>query len=195
MNWDDRICLQQTWSNIEKGWKVEVEWKLTPHGVGLFAAQAIRAGTILRTGVKGCNLLQFSSTDDIEAFCQNGSEDEYNPRVKYVSDYLWGFTTVGTDERGYSRGEQVERNRFYGCWIPGNGLNHSIEPNTVYRTSEAGINLVALTDIEKGNELYDDYRRHGHAPSWLLDWALAHDATLNFAECNDFVAHPDEMDY
>lgn len=44
--------------------------------------------------------------------------------------------------------------------IPGNGLNHNESPNTVYREhseqgTNAGVSLVALTDITKGDELYD----------------------------------------
>ena len=91
VDWDDRIALQKLWSNREKGWKVDVEWKMTPVGVGLFAAQDIAAGTILRTGIFGCNLKQLSSIDDIENFCQNGSDDEYDARLRYVADYLWGY--------------------------------------------------------------------------------------------------------
>lgn len=101
MDWDDRIALQKSWSNSEKGWKVDVEWKMTPFGVGLFAAQDIVAGTILRTGVIGCNLKELSSIADIEAFCQSGREDEYDARLRYVADYLWGFTVRGTDKEGY----------------------------------------------------------------------------------------------
>ena len=57
----------------------------------------------------------------------------------------------------------------------GNGLNHRLEPNTVYRAAgggtEEGINLVALTNIKSGEQLFDDYRRHGSAPQWALDFA------------------------
>lgn len=117
-------------------------------------------------------------------------DGEYDARLRYVSDYLWGFTTQGTDERGYVDRNEEEK-RFYGMWIPGNGLNHSPNPNTVYRTTQDGINLVALTDVQAGSELYDDYRRHGRAPEWLLDFARDYQVTLNFSECNDFV-NPDK---
>lgn len=188
VDWDDRIALQKSWSNSEKGWKVDVEWKMTPFGVGLFAAQDIVAGTILRTGVIGCNLKELSSIEHIEEFCQSGREDEYYARLRYVADYLWGFTVSGTDKEGYCDAHhQDERHRFFGAWVPGNGLNHSPRPNTVYRTTPRGIDLVALTDVMSGDELYDDYRRHGQAPKWLADFARQKQLTLNFAECNDFV--------
>eukprot|EP00961_Rhodomonas_salina_P156511 2107588-Rhodomonas_salina.7 len=48
LEWDDRIGLQEKWANAEKGWKVLVEWKQTPYGAGVFAAQDIAAGTVLR---------------------------------------------------------------------------------------------------------------------------------------------------
>ena len=69
-------------------------------------------------------------------------------------------------------------------------------PNTVYRpifdennpSVVVGINLVALTDIQYGEELFDDYRRHGLAPRWLLQFAKDYNLpSLNFANCNDFV--------
>lgn len=159
---------------------------MTLFGVGLFAAEDIAAGTVLRTGVIGRNLLQFTNADDIESFCQRGGSDEFDSRLRYTCDYLWGFTTKGTDEQGY-RDTYKEKHRFYGCWVPGNGLNHKTEPNTVYRSSENGINLVALTEVEAGDELYDDYTRHGRAPEWLLAFSQKYNVNLNFAECNDFV--------
>jgi len=182
-DWDDRIALQQSWSNPEKGWKVDVEWKMTSYGVGLFAAQDITKGTVMRTGIVGRNLKQLRSIADIEALTNN---DEYDARLRYVADYLWGFHTSGTDEQGYCN-TQEEHTRFYGMWIPGNGLNHSPNPNTVYRTSKNGIDLVALTHIQPGDECLDDYRRHGRAPEWLLEFAKEKQVTLNFSECNDFV--------
>ena len=42
VNWDDRIGLQSAWSNPEKGWQVDVEWKTTPYGAGLFAKQDMK---------------------------------------------------------------------------------------------------------------------------------------------------------
>ena len=76
------------------------------------------------------------------------------------------------------------------------GMPIGTNPNTVYRAAtkenggkggtKVGINLVAISDIKAGDELFDDYRRHGSAPHWLLDFAKKYDVTLNFAECNDF---------
>lgn len=191
VNWDDRIALQATWTAKEKGWQTDaVDWRDTPFGVGLFAKEDVAAGTVLRIGKNGRNLKQFTCTKDIEDFCGNGVD--YQPRLGYVKDYLWGYFNVA-DERGYEiPGNSDPENRFFGMWVPGNGLNHSPSPNTVYRTlpggTEEGIMLVALTDIQKDQELYDDYRRHGSAPEWLKDFAKEKQVALNFAECNDFVA-------
>ena len=118
--------------------------------------------------------------------------------MNYVKDYLWGYTPYNTDCEGYSVTAEDDTyncadddERFFGMWIPGNGLNHSPTPNTVYRTrsggTNQGIDLVALRNIEAGEELYDDYRRHGKAQTWLLEWAKTKQVTLNFADCNDFV--------
>jgi len=76
---------------------------------------------------------------------------------------------------------------FYGMWIPGNGVNHNETPNTVYKATPDGINLVALVDIKADDELFDDYRRHGTSSPWLKEFARIHNVTLNFADCNDFV--------
>lgn len=201
IEWNDRIALQSMWSLKEKGWKVAVEWKETPHGIGVFsdATETIAAGTVLRVGKNGRNLLQFKSIDDIRAFCgdsDSGGGSDREGRLNYVKDYLWGYSTI-SDERGYAiPGSTEDEDRFFGMWLPGNGLNHHSSPNTVYRTlpggTDSGIELVALTDIKQGEELYDDYRRHGVAPAWLREFAQANDVTLNFADCNDFVTRNDK---
>jgi hypothetical protein len=235
LDWDDRIGLQAKWTNEAKGWKVAVEWRQTESpvfGTGLFAAQDIRADTVLRVGTNGRNLLPFRCIADIEAFCSNGDDDNngndndnvdkaealYRSRLLYVKDYLWGFNP-NADERGYDNDNdndaetlksQMEPNRFFGMWVPGNGLNHNCEPNTVYRhrpaaaqdgtdtdvgiNSNININLVALRDLEQGEELFDDYRRHGKAPQWLLEFAKEYNVTLNFANCNDFVVNHHDYD-
>jgi hypothetical protein len=192
VDWDDRIGLQQKWTLVQKGWKVQVEWRSTAYGAGLFAAQDIAEGELLRLGKNGVNLIQFQSLDDIDTFLGMGDEGAYRARLYYVKDYLWGFSPHA-DERGYDIPDCPLRDRFFGMWIPGNGLNHSKEPNTVYRPASTssgtgeGINLIALRDIANGEELYDDYRRHGKAPEWLLEFALKYNVSLNFADCNDFV--------
>lgn len=202
-NWDDRIDIQSRWKNDEKGWKVGVEWKQTPYGAGLFAIQDIGAGTKLRKGRLGLNLVKFGSVAEIDSFCRgrgDSSSSETEAKLMYVKDYLWGFNP-NADERGYDIVDSGtkrlslghEEARFFGMWVPGNGLNHNPNPNTVYRAAapggiDVGIDLYALIDIRKGDELTDDYRRHGTAPSWLLNFAREGDFTLNFAECNDFVS-------
>ena len=182
-----------------------VEWRQTPYGAGLFAAQDIPNGTLLRVGRNGINLAQFESIQDIEDFCGGAGEDKeiYTAKLNYVKDYMWGFSP-NTDEHGYdlvtddqALVKKYASERFFGMWCPGNGLNHNTNPNTVYRAAtkenggkggtKVGINLVAISDIKAGDELFDDYRRHGSAPHWLLDFAKKYDVTLNFSECNDFV--------
>ena len=201
VDWNDRMALQACWTAKEKGWQTDdaaVDWRQTQFGVGLFAKQDIAAGTVLRIGVNGRNLQQFTCGQDIEDFCRaRGGIDEYLARLNYVKDYLWGYCTV-TDDLGYeqkpgdkSQNPAADQQWFYGMWVPGNGLNHNPTPNTVYRTlpggTEEGIMLVALTDIPKNQELYDDYRRHGSAPPWLQQFALEKGIALNFAGCNNFV--------
>mmetsp|Transcript_22054 Transcript_22054/g.32586 ORF Transcript_22054/g.32586 Transcript_22054/m.32586 type:complete len:244 (-) Transcript_22054:98-829(-) len=199
LEWDNRLALQEKWTNEEKGWKCAVEWRNTQYGVGLFSVQNIDAGTVIRVGKNGSNLLQFESIDDIERFIKgysndslDGSDEESLARLRYVADYLWGFNPHA-DERGYYDVESEENiDRFFGMWIPGNGLNHSTSPNTVYRAAaeggvNEGIDLVALCDISKGEELYDDYVRHGKAPLWLKEFANKYNTGLNFGDCNDFV--------
>ena len=200
LDWDDRIGIQDQFTLDEKGWKVPVYWRSTPHGAGLFSNETITAGTVLRRGIRGVNLQEFTSRADIDNFCRSsGGTDgkrSDSPRsrkkakLEYVKDYLWGFSTA-TDDRGYAvnskNGATSDDDRFFGLWIPGNGLNHNEHPNTVYRATPDGIDLVALVDIRPDDELFDDYRRHGTASDWLKEFATIHNVTLNFADCNDFV--------
>jgi hypothetical protein len=207
MDWDDRIGIQSAWTNVEKGWKVQVDWQKTPFGAGLFAAQDIAAGTRIREGKNGINMLQFQSIKDIESFCKDDGDSESpgnESKLNYVKDYIWGFNP-NADDRGYNifvdnatkkLSAEHEVERVFAMWIPGNGLNHNSIPNTVYRPAkiggtEMGIDLIALCDIQQGEELVDDYRRHGSAPLWLLEFSSKYNVALNFAECNDFVEQTD----
>lgn len=197
-DWNDRVGLQAGLANDLKGWRVAVEWRDTPRGAGVFAARDVPAGTVMRIGRTGVNLLRFREAEDVLRFCRRGDGDDdhgqqYRARLAYATDYLWGFEDDSSpDFVDYDR-----EDRFVGMWVPGNGLNHDPNPNMVYRaavdertgvaSTDHGVNLVALRDIEAGEEIYDDYRRHGRSPRWLSDFAKEHNATLNFADCNDFV--------
>jgi len=218
LDWNDRIGLQNRYSLKEKGWKVQVGWRPTPYGAGLFSKEIIPTGTILRKGILNVNLKEFESITDIDEFCKQRppghnqdhdrnfyvEQQETNARLNYVKDYLWGFDK-DADERGYDRknidgscsappsddndNDNTNKNkyRFFGMWIPGNGLNHNENPNTIYKQTIDGIDLVALADIYTNEELFDDYRRHGSSPSWLKEFAYQNNVTLNFVDCNDFV--------
>ena len=221
LDWNDRIGLQDRYSLEEKGWEIGVDWRSTPYGAGVFSKEdsVIEAGTILRRGIIGLNLKEFTSIDDIHEFCtttgtiegiethgESGSSGLlYRAKLGYVKDYLWGFNKEA-DERGYdtntidkngssssnngssiSSDDDNDDKRFFGMWVPGNGLNHNETPNTVYRPTKDGIDLVALVDIRIDDELFDDYRRHGISSPWLKEFADIHNVTLNFADCNDFV--------
>ena len=205
LDWNDRIAIQNNWNMEAKGWQVRVEWRDAAYGVGLFAQQDIAKDTILRVGLFGVNLYQFKAVQDIETFCQRAATDkEHHARLMYVKDYLWGLS-LNTDERGYeltkpldddgkpnptmtrSSEEDEEENRSYHMWIPGNSLNHTLDPNTVCRWMGNGIHLVALQDIAKDEELVDDYRRYGKAPDWLLEFARDKQIALMFEGCNDYV--------
>ena len=129
--------------------------------------------------------------DDVE----QQQQQETISRLNYVKDYLWGFNK-DADERGYYNDQKQDNNgndndnnnsRFFGMWIPGNGLNHNEDPNTVYKSTNEGIDLIALVDIGINDELFDDYRRHGSSSLWLKEFAHQNNVTLNFADCNDFV--------
>jgi len=233
LQWNDRIGLQARYSLPEKGWQVPVDWRATPYGAGCFYVGSkdhdssesglLKAGTVLRRGRLGVNLIPFASVPDIDAFCLGNTDhqptnnsnnanvpsskeqqdNDYLARRDYVKDYLWGFY-LNADEQGYPF--ESDDDRFFGMWVPGNGLNHNEEPNMVYRPVYGrndgnndnddvdqgpkliGIDLVALRDISPNEELLDDYRRHGKAPTWLKEFAVQHNVSLVFADCNDFVA-------
>jgi len=195
LDWSDRIGCQNRFTLKEKGWQVNVDWRPTPYGAGLFSKEFIPKGTCIRRGIFGRNLIQFTSITDIDTFCKLDPMNE-NDRREYVKDYLWGFTfSQYTDKEGYAFDmdadvqDQTGTRRIYAMWIPGNGLNHNMIPNTKYIESKdpRGIDLVTMADVPPDSELFDDYRRHGKAPDWLKEFAQLYNVTLNFADCNDFV--------
>jgi len=177
--WNDRIALQNRFSNREKGWQVEVEWKSSAFGVGLFACENVCAGTLLRVGKIGSNLMEFTCIEDVEQFLTPSSDqEEYKAKLNYFSDYTYGL----------SRRKNDSNDRFIGMWVPGFGLNHHTSPNVVQRTDDLGcIHLYALMDIKKGEEMFEDYRLFGSAPEWLRDFASNHNIRLTFQNCNDYV--------
>jgi SET domain-containing protein len=178
--------LQKKFTLAEKGWRVPVEWKPSDSGgIGVFAKESIPENTVLRIGIKSYNLMKVETIQDIERFCSLTDSSLYHQRLRYVADYLWGFYYSPRQNDKYRASDDE---RFFGFWIPGNGLNHNETPNTEYRATIAGINLVALENIEAGQELFDDYRRHGTAPRWLKEFATDKNLHLNFADCNDFVS-------
>lgn len=205
-NWGDRFQMQRSWNLSEKGWQVEVEWKNTEFGLGVFAKQDIAKGTVLRYGRWDKNLIQFKSGGDLTAFCkmqgpfskEGATEAEARGRVGYVSDYLYGFDPndeVGgadsrpSDETGH---HDDTSSMYYGMWVPGNGLNHSEQPNILYICAEGGaevgIDLTAYTDIKAGEQLMDDYRRFKKPAAWAISWAKELGAeSMNFEGHNDFV--------
>jgi len=186
VDWNDRIGLQSLWSAKEKGWVVDVEWKPTLYGTGVFAKHDIDASSVLRHGRCGSNLLRFQNVEEMEGFCKDTDGMLKPELVKYVSDYLYGFKP-----NRKSGAITTDFDSWYGIWVPGNGLNHSEQPNTIYQVSsdglDVGIDLCALTNVKKGDELHDDYRRHGNAPPWAKDFASKLGVSLNFTGCNDFV--------
>jgi hypothetical protein len=126
------------------------------------------------------------------------SSTREDAKWRYVSDYLWGFH-YRTNEGGWPYDEHSSL-MFVGMWMPGNGLNHSMYPNTIYRVpppqgvvgadvrdKHDAIQLVATREIFEGEQLYDDYRRHGKSPMWLQPLIRRRNLQLNFKDCNDFV--------
>ena len=144
IDWNDRIGLQATWTNEKKGWNVDVEWRQTKFGAGLFALEDIPKDSILRVGKNGRNLKEFQSLADIESYIQTVAKDETatatsgvvttgrpicnEARLYYVADYLWGFDPVVDEQRenAYERSTSNDKSsgagsppRFFGMWVPG----------------------------------------------------------------------------
>ena len=182
IDWDNREALQSRWTPHEKGWRIQVEWKRTPFGLGAFAAQDVTQGTILRVGKSRRNLIIFSSKQDIVAFLGDPDHPQYHPKVRYLSDYLFGNFHPETQEF------------TYGILVPGFGTNHSDTPNV--QTSHIDgdgsnddqvISMVAVRDIRQGEELRNSYHACGPAPDFVKEFSEQHQVSLVFPGCNDFV--------
>lgn len=177
-----RLSLQCRYTEKEKGWLKQVERKIVGDiGLGLFAAEHIKRGDRLRTGILGKNLWRFHNEECVKSFLKMFGSN--SGAASYVREYSFGLQ-VG------------ENDFFYGLFFPGNGINHNnckesrnIRLQSVYsadREELLRIDVVAIKDIEKGAQIFDDYSTFGPAPSFLTTWSEG--VELTFPGCNGFVA-------
>uniref|UniRef100_A0A7S3L5E7 SET domain-containing protein n=1 Tax=Amphora coffeiformis TaxID=265554 RepID=A0A7S3L5E7_9STRA len=194
-DWDDRRALQNRWTLAEKGWLIAVEWKETAsYGLGAFAAQDIVAGTPLRHGRVGRNLVPIRNAADLRNFLGDAeNKDVYQARVRYLSDYLFGSQLYDGQGRRIP-GTEGNDDRLHCVLIPGFGTNHSATPNIGLVPAaegglETGVTMIAYRDIAKGEELCNDYGLCGDAPAFVLEFAEAQAIPMSFVfrGCNDYV--------
>jgi len=175
--WNNSIEMQESMSLSEKGWQVEVAWRDaytddgTCIGIGVFANENISTGTVLRRGLLGRNLLVFDSKTIIPI-----------TKDKSSAEYLKNYAHVcpcNVDDQDQSMV----------VWLPGSGLNHSVDPNTRKICNEEGVYYLATRNIAEGDAITCDYGMYGVAPSWFTDML---EERLGSKDCmfqgfNDFV--------
>jgi len=164
--WMDRYKMQNAYSREAKGWKVQVKWEVSPiigAGVGVFVAEDVKEGQVLRLANTGRNLIRFRKKSDLP---QNMSSVTKN----YISNYCG----------------QVDD--FTMLFLPGNCMNHAAEPNTIMvAADEETIHCVACQDIKAGTELTQDYNSFGEPPEYLKELSKNESMELVFSGYNEFL--------
>ncbi|KAL3905760.1 MAG: hypothetical protein SGARI_004309 [Bacillariaceae sp.] len=152
-------------------------------------------------------MIQFASRQDIDDFLTGGSQEtkltkddpEYQARVRYLSDYLFGNHQYKDMDGNPIPGATDEW--IYCILVPGFGTNHREDPNVkifnlkvllleddkTHSKEDEGVVMVATRDIPKGEEICNSYSHCGPAPQFVQDFAKEHSVPMVFPGCNDFV--------
>lgn len=175
------------------GWKVQVYWapsKAIPDTMGLFAAEFIPKGKLLREMLVGINFMRFRTLNDMP-------KKENKATLDYIGGYIYTVPNLLVSSPLVSH-----ISRFHpvtGIWIPGSGFNHAEvnsnsdrpeSPEANVADSKFGAGKLALKDVKPGEELFEDYREFGDIPSVVKQWNELLDnpvAEFNFPGSNDFV--------
>ena len=179
----ERTDIQSLFPNAMKGWQVPVhhgECSLG-YGMAVFAGADIEAGTVLRRGVPGLNLLRIQSKEDLDRLGDN-------PHVlSYLADYLFGFTDCDDSV------EDSKKIYHQNLWVPGCGFNLcAARANVDHTHSEDGteVHLVAKKKMAKGEQMFQDVSDLGHAPEFMVEWRDSFkskfEMPLNFKGQNDY---------
>merc|ERR1711936_84323 len=173
-NWNQSEDMQASYSSEFKNFQVPVYWQqsqmltaLGASGIGVFSQLPVKAGTVLRKGVLGKNLMRFQCEEDLPRMT--------NTTKKFLGHYGFGCINELDDEKVW-------------LWVPGCSFNHhGVDNNVVNVETEEGVNLVACRDISKGEELLCDYHSYGKAPSWFKDFCDQYDIIGAYEGMNNFV--------
>ena len=167
-SWTDTIQMQALYSHEDKGYKKKVMWQqstIDSSFAGVFAAEFIRRGEVIRVLEKDKNMIILNSKVDLPPLT-----DTF---MKYVPDY------IGNAED------------LYLIFIPGMSCNHHATNANIWieKISDSIVHVTARKDINKGNELFLDYHSMGNGapPEWLADFAIEHNVPLNYKGFCDFL--------
>ena len=141
-------------------------------GIGVFADENIKAGTVMREGRFGVNMVIFNRNT-------NYPNTKSNQTLEHLKN--WAFVCPCHVEGG---GDDMM------VYIPGSGINHRVNGNTRQVCRCDGVDQVSVRDIPKGEPLGIDYNSFGCAPKWHLDALKETFGTEGclFRGLNDFVS-------
>ena len=121
-----RCDAESQWPAHVNGWvagadgQALVDWDEDQYGgIGVYATEDIAAGSVLREGTFGQNMVRFHDFDDVKAFCMAADGKPDLVLIKYLSCYMFG---VESDDRAAFANA---------LWVLGCALNHSNDPGEV----------------------------------------------------------------
>ena len=141
-------------------------------GIGVFADEDIEAGTVLRIGTIGVNLVIFNPTTNYP------NKNKTKATAEHLKNYAW---VCPCHVKGGGKDMMV--------LIPGSGINHRTQANSMTVCRKDGVDLVAVRPIKRGEPISNDYNLFGRAPQWHVDMlkeAFGTDECV-FRGLNDYV--------
>lgn len=185
--WADILNMQASLPNSEKGWQIEVFFKKSEYGIGVFSTNAHKKGTRVRSGQVNKYTLELKP-----------------PHVPEMTErtviHLMNYAcNIKKNNDKYDKDLAI-------IYIPGNCMNHSADNSNIeMRMVEKEVGDVALgeddeapykgydlflsRDIESGEELTKHYNDFGPAPEWLVKMCEDNGKEVNlvFPGSNDYV--------
>jgi len=161
--WADGIQMQNAYSLEAKGWKVQIAWRestITGAGTGCFVEEDVNKGQLLRVAQTGKNLIRLREESDLPKNMSSITKNYFSNSCAQIDDFVF-------------------------ILVPGNGFNHSSDPNVeAIVADEETLHVLAVKDMKAETELSWNHDTFGEPPQYLKEFAKNEEIELVFSGKN-----------